>query len=102
MRQVLIRPKGRRDLRDIYQNLAETLGIVTAEQFETNAIQTFFDLARMPNVGALRKLEGIPTRDWRMWRIRDFEEYLVFYYLESEVVYVERIVHAKRDYRRQV
>jgi len=37
-----------------------------------------------------------------MWRIRDFEEYLVFYYLESEVVYVERIVHAKRDYRRQV
>lgn len=102
MRRVLIQPKGRRDLLDIYRNLGETLGNPKAEQFQSNTIQTFFDLAQMPNIGVPRKFGRNPQKDLRMWRVRDFEEYLIFYFVEPDFVQVERVVHAKRDYRRQV
>ena len=102
MRRVQIQPKARRDLMDIHRNLNETLGNSKADQFETSASQTFLDLARMPNIGASRKMERDPHRDVRMWRVRDFMEYLIFYSVEPDLVRIDRVIHAKRDYKRQM
>lgn len=101
MRRFRIRPKARRDLNDTARNLLETLGAAKAEQFQANALQTFLDLVRMPKIGAPRIPEHNPTRDMRMWRIREFEEYLVFYSVDPEFLNIDRVIHAKRDYKRQ-
>ena len=100
MKQFRIRPKARRDLIDTFRNLHEILGVAKAEQFQANALQTFLDLAQMPNVGAPRMVEFDPMRDFRMWRIRGFEEYLVFYSVETGLVNIDRVIHAKRDFKR--
>jgi toxin ParE1/3/4 len=78
------------------------LGHLNAGQFEMNSAQTFFDLAQMPNIGAPRQIERDPLRDVRMWRGRDFKEYLIFYSVKPDFVQIERVVHAKRDYKREV
>ena len=36
-----------------------------------------------------------------MWRIREFEEYLIFYSVDPEFLSIDRIIHAKRDYNRE-
>jgi plasmid stabilization system protein ParE len=102
MREIRIQPQARRDLLDTYRNLREIFGPTKAEHFQSNAFQTFRDLAGMPNMGAPRRIERDPHRDLRMWRIRDFEEYQVFYSVEPEFVRISRVIHAKRNYRRQI
>ena len=101
MRRFRIRPKARRDLNDTARNLLETLGAAKAEQFQASALQTFLDLVRMPKIGAPRTGGSNPRRDMRMWRIREYEEYLVFYSVDAEFLSIDRIIHAKRDYNRQ-
>ena len=85
---------------DMIENLLETLGHSKAEQFRSNASKTFQDLARMPKIGTPRETGRESMRDLRMWRIRDFEEYLVFYSVETGLVNIDRVIHAKRDYKR--
>ena len=36
----------------------------------------------------------------RLWRVRDFENYLIAYRAHPVGVAVERLFHAKQDYRR--
>ena len=36
----------------------------------------------------------------RIWRIREFEEYLIAYQPRRGGVAIERLIHAKQDYRR--
>ena len=86
---------------DTIDNLFETLGNSKAEHFRAKASENFQDLARMPNIGAPRTGGSNPRRDMRMWRIREFEEYLVFYSVDPEFLSIDRIIHAKRDYNRQ-
>src|SRR5213594_3423820 len=50
----------------------------------------------------------VPPQKWRqrtharvrIWRIREFEEYLIAYKPRRGGVAIERIIHAKQDYRR--
>jgi plasmid stabilization system protein ParE len=36
----------------------------------------------------------------RMWRVAGFENFLIFYRLLKDRVAIERVFHAKQDYRR--
>ena len=86
---------------DTIDNLLETLGNSEAQHFRAKASEPFQDLARMPKIGVPRTGGSNPSRDMRMWRIREFEEYLVFYSVDAEFLSIDRIIHAKRDYNRQ-
>ncbi len=86
---------------DTIDNLFETLGNSKAQHFRSKAAETFQDLLRMPKIGVPRTGGSNPSRDMRMWRIREFEEYLVFYSVDAEFLSIDRILHAKRDYNRQ-
>jgi toxin ParE1/3/4 len=102
MRQLRIRPRARRDLNDTIRNLIDILGAAKAQQFKARALESFTDLTLMPKMGAPRIADHQPSKDLRMWRIREFEEYLIFYSIEPDAVQIERVVHAKRDYRRHI
>ncbi len=48
-----------------------------------------------PAKGRQRKHAGI-----RIWRVHEFEEYLIAYRPRRGGVGIERLIHAKQDYRR--
>ena len=51
-------------------------------------------------MGAPKKVEKFPKV--RMWRVRDFEKYLVFYEPRGRDVEIIRVIHAAQDYNRIV
>jgi len=100
MARVSIRPRARRDLREILVYYIENAGIETARRFREAASATFRELSAFPLQGVRGKVRRPEFRDVRMWRVRGFEMYLVFYFPRQDGIAVERIIHAARDYRR--
>jgi len=50
--------------------------------------------------GSPGKVRRPEFRDVRMWRVRGFEMYLIFYFPRPDGIAIERVIHAARDYQR--
>jgi toxin ParE1/3/4 len=100
MARVVVRPRARRDLNDILVYYIETAGIDIARRFRNAATETFRELARAPLMGAPRKVRKPEFAGIRMWRVRGFENYLVFYFPRTDGIAIERVIHAAQDYGR--
>lgn len=98
MGRVLVRPTARRDQILHFAYIGENKSIDAGRRFLADARTSFLDLAQMPHLGAPHKSLKAPTL--RMWRIRHFEKYLIFYMPIAEEVQIERIIHAAQDYTR--
>ena len=100
MAYVVIRPQARQDLRDALIYYIEKSGIDLARRFRRAADMSFRGLAESPLIGTPRKVRKSKFNGIRMWRVRGFESYLVFYFPRKEGIAVERVIHASRDYQR--
>lgn len=89
---------ARRDLVEQFVYLAEEAGLVTAERFLTDAEASFNDLARQPMIGAPLTLRHPDLAGIRKWRIKDFENHLIFYIPHADGVSIVRVLHAARDW----
>lgn len=90
MRRIQLRPKARRDLTGVLYDIIESAGPSKAEDFMRCAWQTFSELARMSRLGVVRRVSPSGDRELRMWRIRRYEAYLVFYTVERASIRVDR------------
>jgi toxin ParE1/3/4 len=100
MPRITQRPAARRDLIQHFVYLAEHAGLETARRFRQAAQQTYEELAAMPQMGASRKVRQGRFAEVRMWRVRSFENYLIFYRPLTDGVQIERVIHAAQDYQR--
>ena len=100
MSRVYLRPKARREINAILVYLIENAGVEVAKRFRQAAADTFVELARNPLIGAVRKVRRPEFRGVRMWRVRRFESYLVFYAPKHDRIIVERVIHSSQDYTR--
>ena len=69
-----------------------------AQRFLTACDETFTFLAQNKNVGAKRAFRDPAARNVRMWRVRGFEKYLIFYQPLSEGIKILHVVHSARNY----
>lgn len=97
---VTIRPQARQDIREIFRYYIEVGGIELAKRFRNTASRTFQQLAQFPSMGSPRKVRKPNFRGVRMWRVRGFDSYLVFYFPKEDGIAIERVIHASRDYQR--
>lgn len=81
MPRVTKREAARRDLIEHFVYLAEEAGPDVAERFLANAEASFNDLANL-----------------RKWRIKGFDNHLVFYEPRPGGVSIVRVLHAARDW----
>jgi len=89
---------ARRDLIEQFVYLAEAAGLDTAERFLTNAEASFNDLACQPMMGAPVPLRHPDLAGIRKWRIKDFENHLIFYLPRQDGVTIVRVLHRARDW----
>lgn len=62
---------------------------------------TYIELAEMPGMGAPAKVPNGRHAGVRLWRVRDFENYLIAYReRRAGGVSIERLFHAKQDHTR--
>ena len=98
MPKVYRRAVAKRDLVEYFVYLAENAGLEIAERFLTNAATTFIELAGQPMIGAPLTLRHPELAGMRKWRVKDFDNYLVFYLPRSDGVSIVRVLHAARDW----
>lgn len=61
------------------------------------AYETFKTLAANPSLGKLRRFRNPKLHDVRSWRIKGFENYLIFYRSVADGVQVNHVYHGARD-----
>ena len=100
MLPVTQRESARRDLVEHFVYLAENAGVEVAERFLRRAETTFADLARQPMMGAPLALKHPALAGVRKWRVRDFDNHLIFYLPRSDGVSIVRVLHGASDWWR--
>ena len=98
MGRAIVRPAARRDLIRHFAYIGENSSLDAARRFLSEARSTFLELAQTTHLGARRQSPKFPTL--RMWRVRHFEKYLIFYPPIPDGVRIERVIHAAQDYTR--
>jgi toxin ParE1/3/4 len=98
MGRAIIRPAARRDLIQHFAYIGEHSDLDAARRFLAEARGSFLELAQTAHLGARRQSEKFPAL--RMWRVRHFEKYLIFYQPIPDGVRSERVIHAAQDYTR--
>ncbi len=94
---VTLRPQAELDIDDIAWDLSERGGVDLGLRFYASVESTLTGLARLPQLGALRRFAGGEIPSLRVWRVTGFERYLVFYAATSTGIDVVRVLHAARD-----
>jgi toxin ParE1/3/4 len=69
----------------------------SATRFLRAAEETFLDLAGMPGMGVPTSFGDSGAQHLRRWRIRGFENFLIFYRPIEEGVEVVRVLHGARE-----
>lgn len=94
------RAAARQDLIDHYVYLAGVAGDAVADRFLVRAEQSFADLAAQPEMGAPLVLRNPQIVGLRKWRVRDFEDVLIFYRPRPDGVSIVRVLHGAMDWWR--
>lgn len=89
---------AKRDLFDHFVYLAEAASLETADRFLSSAESTFNDLAVYPELGPQVAVLHPDLVGIRKWRVKDFENFLVFYRAESDGITIVRVLHGSRDW----
>ena len=100
MPTVTQRATARRDLAEHFVYLAGNGGRDVAERFLANAESSFNDLARQPKMGAAVKLRHADLVNVRKWRVKGFDNHVIFYEPRPDGVSILRVLHAGSDWWR--
>jgi len=60
-------------------------------------LDTFQQLAAMPRMGTPCGFRRSTLRRLRRWRVRDFENWLIFYQPKRDGIEVVHVIHGARD-----
>ena len=97
MARVIKRAPAKLDLIDHFVFLGENASVEVAKRFIQSANTAFEELAQMPEMGAARTFRNPRFASVRMWPVRGFERFLIFYRPLKDGIEVLRVVHGARD-----
>ncbi len=90
--------QARRDLVECFVYLAENASINVADRFLQSAEESFNDLVANPFIGSPLTLRNPKLAGMRKWRVRDFNNILIFYMPVHDGVSIVRVLHAAQDW----
>ena len=96
--KVFYSPLSRRDLDEIYDYIAvELANPASAAEIVTDILDAADGLASFPAIGGIVRNVPFLTCEYRFLPVRN---YILFYRLAGERIFVDRILYKKRDYAR--
>jgi toxin ParE1/3/4 len=99
-RRILRRAQAKRDISRHFAYLAEHADITVARRFVRAIHSASRMLAEMPELGVRRPFKKKRLANVRMWPVREFRQFLIFYEPVEDGIRLLRIIHAKQDYPR--
>src|SRR5207244_1926673 len=92
-----ILPAADADIDQSFYYLQEQGGLETAFRFVDKLQESLERLRKMPSIGSPRNFASSRLRGLRQWRVKGFEDYLIFYRVTEERIDVFRVLHRRRD-----
>jgi toxin ParE1/3/4 len=93
----VIRPGARDDIiRQFRWYLVEQVAPDAAFRFVDAVEESFQQLLLMPDMGAPREIRNPALKGLRVWPVKEFEEFLIFYVTLGDTVRVIRVLHGRR------
>jgi len=93
------KPQAKRDVIQIASFIAED-SLDASDRFLESVEAAFLALARRPLMGPSRAFRDPQLAGIRMWPVKDFGKYLIFYRPLATGIEVPRVVHGARDIRK--
>jgi len=94
--RLALKPQADRDINNQFEYIAKD-NLEAAIRFYEAAFRSFDVLLTNPNIGPSRDFEDPVLKDIRIWLVKGFEKYLIFYRATDDLVEVLRVLHAARD-----
>lgn len=95
--QLIVKNRATQDIRQQANYILVNGNARTAERFLQLAEATFVQLATIPGMGKIVRLVSSRMGEIRQWRIKDFQDYLIFYQIQDDRVEILRVLHGARD-----
>ncbi|GET39773.1 type II toxin-antitoxin system RelE/ParE family toxin [Microseira wollei] len=95
--RLIIKERAEQDLRQQAEYILLNGNADAAVRFLSAAETTFAQLATMPRIGKVTQLVLSRLGEVRQWRIREFEEHLIFYRIQETTIEILRLLHGSRD-----
>ena len=92
------RKQAKHDLVECFVFLAENASLAVAERFLTNSEASFEELSLNPFIGSPLTLRNPRLTGMRKWRVKDFNDILIFYIPHNDGVSIVRVIHAAQDW----
>lgn len=94
----VIRPRARDDIiRQFRWYLVEQDTSDAAFRFVDAVEDSVAQLVSMPTMGAPRELRNPALKGLRVWPVKDFDAFLIFYVVQGDTLRVIRVLHGRRD-----
>lgn len=94
---LVVKDRATRDLRQQANYILVNGNPDTAVKFLRAAEITFAQLAKTPGIGKITHLVVSKLGEIRQWRIKDFNDYLIFYRILNDTVEILRVLYGARD-----
>ncbi|MCA9433809.1 MAG: type II toxin-antitoxin system RelE/ParE family toxin [Candidatus Omnitrophica bacterium] len=94
--KLIKRPLARLDLLETYAYIALD-SERSAERFLVSAQESFETLLEFPLIGHKGNFRKPHLQELRIWPVKDFSDYLVFYEAGDDYVEIVRVLHGARD-----
>lgn len=95
-RLILKRPKAERDIEECFVYIG-TENLDAALRFLISVEESLELLARNSEIGVVREFASSKYFGLRMWPVRGFDRYEIFYLQDETSIDVVRVLHSARD-----
>jgi toxin ParE1/3/4 len=95
--RLIIRDRATQDLRQQANYVLVNGNADAAVKFLEAAEATFSQLVKSPSIGKVTQLVISQLGEIRQWRIKHFQDYLIFYRVQDTTVEILRVLHGSRD-----
>jgi toxin ParE1/3/4 len=95
--RLIVKDRATQDLRHLANYILVNGNTDVAVKFLSAAEATFTQLVKTPGIGKVAQLVVSRLGEIRQWRIKDFQDYLIFYRIEDTTIEILRVFHGARD-----
>ncbi len=94
--RIFKRPQAERDIEECFVFIAED-NLDTGVRFLVAVEDSLEQLAKFPLIGKQSEFQNKQFQNVRMWHVKGYENYLIFYTVIEETIEVIRVLYASRD-----
>lgn len=89
-------PQAEKDI-DSHCNFFAQKSVEKALNFDQAVFETFERLCEMPNIGAERTYQNPNLLGVRMWFVKGFEKYIIFYQVFGNYIEIIRVLRSSQN-----